>query len=102
LAGGARGLVEVRVVRNWEERNEMTISLILHIVNEDPVVGEVEQLPDPRDQVVVVFNPRRRDGNPVYYLEDDVSTLIVPWHRINFIQVMPEAEMEEVITFVRE
>jgi hypothetical protein len=80
----------------------MSISLILHIVNEDPVLGEVDKLPDPRDQVVIVFNPRRRDGNLIHYIEDEVNTLIVPWHRINFVQVMPEAEMEDVISFVRE
>jgi hypothetical protein len=35
-------------------------------------------------------------------LEDDVTKMIVPWHRINFIEVIPSGEAEDIITFVRE
>jgi hypothetical protein len=80
----------------------MTISVIVHVANEDPVVCEVDKLPDPRDQVVIVHNPRRRDGKDLHYLEDDVSTMIIPWMRINFIQVMPSVEAEDVIGIVRD
>ena len=80
----------------------MAISIILHIANEEPVLCEIENLPEPNDQVIVVSNPRKRDGKDLHYLEEEVTTMIVPWHRINFIEVMPSAEMEEVITFVRE
>lgn len=80
----------------------MTASIIVHISNEDPVLCDVEQMPDPADQFVLVSNPRRRDGKEIHYLEDDVTTMIIPWHRINFIQVLPSAETEEVITFIRE
>ncbi|MGW8318472.1 MAG: hypothetical protein ACWGPS_04440 [Candidatus Promineifilaceae bacterium] len=80
----------------------MSISIILHISNEEAILCEMDKMPDPSDQMVIVNNPRRRDGKDIHYLEDDVTTMIVPWHRINFIQVMPSAEIEEVITFVRE
>lgn len=80
----------------------MSITLIVHIQNEDPILCDIEKLPEPGDQVVVVENPRRRDGKDLHYLEDEVTTIIIPWHRINFIEIMPSAEMEEVITFVRE
>lgn len=80
----------------------MSISLIVHIMNEEPVFGEVDDLPDERDQIVVVTNPRRRDGNELPYLEDEVTKMIIPWHRVNFIEVIPSGEAEEVITFVRE
>jgi hypothetical protein len=79
----------------------MSVSVIVHISNEDPVVCEVDKLPDPTDQVVIIHNPRRRDGKDLHYLEDNVSTIIVPWIRINFIQVMPSAEVEDVISIVR-
>lgn len=80
----------------------MSIGIIVHINNEDPVLCDVEQLPGPADQFVLVNNPRRRDGKDIHYLEVDVTTMIIPWHRINFIQVLPSAETEEVISFVRE
>ena len=81
----------------------MSITVIIHITNEEAVLGEIENLPDPSDQVIVIDNPRRRDGKDLHYLEDEATTIIIPWHRINFIEIMPsETEMEEVITFVRE
>jgi hypothetical protein len=80
----------------------MSITTIVHITNEEPILCEVEQLPDAADQVVIINNPRRRDGKELMFLEDDVALIIIPWHRINFIQVLPSAETEEVITFVRE
>lgn len=80
----------------------MSLTVIVHINNEDPVLCELEKLPDPADQVVIANNPRMRDGKELYYLEDDVTTMLIPWHRVNFIQVLPIAAMEEVVTFVRE
>jgi len=74
----------------------------MHLMNEDPVVGEMEKLPAPEDQVVIINNPRLKDGKDLHYLEAEVTTMIVPWHRITFIEIVPSAEIEEVITFVRE
>lgn len=80
----------------------MSLILIVHIANEEAVMCEVDELPDPKDQVIVLNNPRRRDGKDIHYLEEEVTTMIVPWHRINFIQLVPSAEVDEVISFVRE
>lgn len=80
----------------------MTVSLIVHIANEEPIVCEVEALPEAKDQIILLSNPRMRDGKELKYLEEEVSKLIVPWHRINFVQILPSAEAEEVIGFVRD
>ncbi len=81
---------------------KIMITVTVHINNEDPVVGELEALPGSTDQFVVLQNPRRRDGKDVHYLDEDVSTVLFPFHRINFIQIMPSAAAEEIIGFVRE
>ena len=81
----------------------MSITIITHIMDEEAIVGETDKLPEPADQVILITNPRRRDGKDLHYLEDDTSTMIIPWHRISFIEVVPtDSELEEVITFVRE
>lgn len=80
----------------------MAFSVIVHISNEEPIVCELEELPGPQDQIVTLNNPRRRDGKELPYLEEEVSKVIVPWHRISFVQILPSAEMEDVIGFVRE
>ncbi len=77
-------------------------SVLVHISNEDPVLGEVDALPLPSDNLVVVKNPRRKDGKDIHYLEANVSTVIWPVARINFIEIIPTGEEEEIISFVRE
>ncbi|NLG99922.1 MAG: hypothetical protein GX491_21400 [Chloroflexi bacterium] len=80
----------------------MMHTVLLHITNEDPVLGEVEALPSPSDMLVIVKNPRRRDGKDLPYLEANVSTAIWPVTRINFIELIPSLEEDEIISFVRE
>ena len=80
----------------------MAYTIILHIANEDAVVGEVEELPAPGDNLIIIQNPRRRDGKDLHYLEASVTTVMWPMHRLNFIEVLPGEEEEQVIGFVRE
>lgn len=77
-------------------------TLILHIVNEDPVVGEVDNLPSPADNLVILKNPRKRDGKDLHYLEPNVTMVIWPMSRVTFIEILPTSEEDEIITFVRE
>lgn len=80
----------------------MAYRIQVHIANDDPVVMEVEELPQPTDQFVMGTNPLRRDGKDVPYLLREVSQVIFPMWRINFIQILPSEQEEEVPTFVRE
>lgn len=77
-------------------------SVILHISNEDPVLGEIEDVPGITDSIVIVRNPRRRDGKDLPNMDPNVTTVIWPMSRINYIEVMPSGEEEEIITHVRE
>jgi len=80
----------------------MPTSVLVHLTGEDPVLGELEQLPSPSDTSVTVNNPRRRDGKDLPYLDGNVVTVVWPMHRVNFIEILPTAEEEELIGFVRE
>jgi hypothetical protein len=77
-------------------------TVILHIHNADPIVGEVEELPSANDTLIVINNPRLRDGKDVHYLADNVVTVYWPIAAINFIEVVTGKEEEEIIGFVRE
>jgi hypothetical protein len=80
----------------------MAYTVVIHIANEDPICGEIEQLPAGSDTVVTVHNPRRRDGKDVHYLASDVVMVVWPIGQINFIEVMPSETEDRVISFVRE
>jgi hypothetical protein len=75
---------------------------IIHIQNEDPVLGDLETMPAPTDLVVIVKNPRKRDGKDIHYLDPRVTLVVFPMARINFIEILPSGDEEEIITFVRE
>jgi hypothetical protein len=79
----------------------MPVTLLIHVANEDPVVVEAEELPKPTDTCVMGMHPRRRDNKEVHYILPDVTTVIFPMHRINFIEVMPSGDEEEVFTVFR-
>ena len=77
--------------------------VLIHVSNEDPILAEMDELPNPGDNFIVFTNPRRRDGRPVNYITAGVRTFIFPWNRISFIEVMiSEEERREVLEFFRE
>jgi len=77
-------------------------TIILHVLNADPVVGEVDELPSLDDNLVMIHNPRRLDGKDIHYLSENVVTVYWPVERLNFIEIMAGKEEEEIIGFVRE
>ncbi|HBG74052.1 MAG: hypothetical protein A2X25_08360 [Chloroflexi bacterium GWB2_49_20] len=80
----------------------MTHTLLIHLQNEDPIVGEVEELPSTTDQLITVNNPRRRDGKDVHYLESNVMAIILPILRITFIELIKNEMDEEIVSFVKD
>ncbi len=80
----------------------MAYSVILHIAGESPVLGEVEELPKPADTLVIVSNPRMRDGKDIHYLEHNVVKVIWPVDKLTLIEILESEEEEHLIGFVRE
>ncbi len=80
----------------------MPYTVMIHVLNEDAVVGEVDQIPDPSDQVIVVSNVRRRDGRDVSYVLPETNTVIYPWTRVHCVEVLPSEAEKEIVSFIRE
>ena len=80
----------------------MAIEIILHVFNQDPIIGEIEELPQPDDQLIKVVNPRYRDGRDLHYLDHGVTTVLWPVSQLTFIEIMPSEDEEQIIGFVRE
>jgi hypothetical protein len=80
----------------------MAYTVILHISGEPSIAGEVEELPKPTDNIIVVMNPRQRDGKDLHYLENNVTKVIWTLTNVNFIEVLESSEEEKIIGFVRE
>lgn len=78
-------------------------TVIIHLMNDDPFVAELDQTPLPTDNAVVLKNPRQRDGRPLRQATSGMTSIIFPWHRISFVEVMGgEEERKEVVEFFRQ
>ena len=80
----------------------MAYGIILHVSGEVPIFGEMEELPPPDATLITVMNPRSREGKDLHYIQADVVQVIWPVEKLNFIEVMPSEDDEQIISFVRE
>ena len=81
----------------------MSYTVIIHLQNEDPMVAEMEELPEPHAVSFRCVNPRRRDGKPLHYIDPECTSFIFPWTRVSFIEVMPgDEEQEQIVEFFRD
>jgi hypothetical protein len=80
----------------------MAHTIVVHVLNSDPVLGEIEELPSVSDNMVMVKNPRRVDGKDLHYLSPEADIVFWPLERVNFIEVISGEEEEAIISFIRE
>ena len=80
----------------------MAFTMILHIPNESSVAGEVDELPKATDSIIVVMNPRQKDGKDLHYLDSGAVKVIWPLAKVSFIEVLGDAEDEKIVGFVRD
>jgi hypothetical protein len=72
-------------------------TIIIHISNSAPVKVEVEELPDPKDTSIIGRNPRERNDKEFEWIDEGVTTVIFPWWRINYVQILPNED--EILDF---
>jgi hypothetical protein len=80
----------------------MAYSVILHIAGETAVLGELDELPKPVDNIITVSNPRQRDGKDLHYISNNVVKVIWPLAKVSFIEILEGTDEEKIIGFVRE
>jgi hypothetical protein len=80
----------------------MSYSVILHIAGETAILGEIDELPKPVDNIIVVSSPRQRDGKDLHYIDNNVVKVIWPLAKVSFIEILESTDEEKIIGFVRE
>lgn len=70
------------------------ITLLLHVSNSEPIKVDVDEMPKPSDIAIVGKNPRERSDKELTIFDEGVTTVIFPWWRINYVQVLPSDEDE--------
>ena len=80
----------------------MSHSVIVHTRNAEPMLAEIDELPDEKDILIKLSNPRQRDGKDLMFLERNVVSVYWPWAEISFMEILPGETTEDVVSFIRE
>jgi hypothetical protein len=80
----------------------MSHTVIVHIKNAEPMLAEIDELPEPTDVNIKLSNPRQKDGKDLIFLDHNVVVIYWPWSEISFIEILPGETAEDVVSFVRE
>ncbi len=70
------------------------ITVLVHIQNQESIKMDVEEIPGPGDTSLIGKNPRERTDKEVDWIEDGVTTILLPMWRITLIEVLPSPEEE--------
>jgi hypothetical protein len=79
--------------------------VIAHVLNDDPFVADLAIPPDPQHQSVLLRNPRQLDGERLTTTASRVTTVLYPWHRITYIELLDEGSDQrpsQLVTVVRD
>ncbi len=76
--------------------------VVLHMADLEILKGEVDKLPNPAEQFIILHNPQQLDGKRPRFVEADVTTILVSWHQISYMQLLPDTGSDMPISFVRE
>jgi hypothetical protein len=68
----------------------MSMVAIVHLLGEDAIVADLDELPDPNHNYLVLRNIRKKDGKPLNYIDDQATAFLYSWNRISFIEMMGE------------
>jgi hypothetical protein len=61
---------------------------IVHLQGEDAILADLDDLPDPNHNYVVLRNIRKKDGKPLSYVAEGATAFLYSWNRISFIEMM--------------
>jgi hypothetical protein len=70
------------------------ITLLVHINNQDSIKIDVDDIPQTTDNVLIGKNPRDKTDKELEWLEDGVTSIVFPWWRVTFIEVLPSPSDE--------
>jgi hypothetical protein len=65
-------------------------NVVIHLINEQPLLADVEALPAPTDIALVCTNVRTMNGTRPVFVDHSESTFVFPYAQIRFVE-MPDA-----------
>ena len=75
----------------------MAIQVIVHVVNEEAFIAEMEDMPPTGASFIVISNPRSRENKSLQWAMSGAIRFIFPLDRIAFIELMMSEQDREGI-----
>ena len=73
----------------------MAMTVIVHLIGEDAIAGEMDALPSANQSYILLRNIRKKDGKELAYVTYGATAFLFPWNRITFIETMGEVPSME-------
>ena len=65
----------------------MIRNVVIHLMNEQPLLADVEALPGPTDVAFVCTNLRTMNGTRPVFVDHSESTFVFPYAHIRFVEL---------------
>ncbi|MGK2850749.1 MAG: hypothetical protein ACSLFN_07555 [Candidatus Limnocylindrales bacterium] len=67
----------------------MIRNAVLHIMNEQPMLADLFEMPTPGDVVLRCTNLRTMNGKRPVFVDDSMSVFFFPYLNLRFVELMP-------------
>jgi hypothetical protein len=74
----------------------MIRNAVIHIINEQPLLADLFELPTPADVSLICTNLRTMNGTRPVFADHSGSTFIFPFDHIRFLEIPPGADTSRV------
>jgi hypothetical protein len=64
---------------------------VVHLLNEQPLLADLFEMPKPLDQGLLLTNLRTMDGKRPVFVDRLESTFFFPYLHIRFVEILPAA-----------
>jgi hypothetical protein len=71
------------------------IRAILHLLNDQPIMVDLLEMPTPADITVICTNMRTVDGKKPVFIDFATSTFVFPMTAVRFIEIPPTGDAAE-------
>jgi hypothetical protein len=65
----------------------MIRNVVIHLTNEQPLLADIEALPEPSDVAFVCTNLRTMTGTKPVFVDRSESTFVFPYSHIRFVEL---------------
>lgn len=68
------------------------ISISLKMEGVEAIYGEIADMPSPSDTLIILHDPHLQNGKDVPFLKHEPRRVVIPVHRILYIEILDEED----------